>query len=145
MPWNQVMDKWKSGALKSGGSGAPVKSQAQAVAIMLSEKKAAAGGKTEYAAKGKKMGQSRYSMDPGVTPVASTLGRKVIYKSPAKHPEQGDPQVQQPDGLDAILQKADRGETSGTYGGSRKDMMPAQAPSSTPQQGLMDYLRKLTR
>lgn len=42
------MGKWKSGALKSGGSGKPVKSQKQAVAIMLSEKRAAEGGKTEY-------------------------------------------------------------------------------------------------
>ena len=46
------MGKWKSGALKSGGSGKPVKSQKQAVAIMLSEKRAAEGGKTEYTAKG---------------------------------------------------------------------------------------------
>ena len=44
------MDKWKSGALKSGGSGKPVKSQKQAVAIMLSEKRKAKGGKTEYKA-----------------------------------------------------------------------------------------------
>jgi len=44
------MSKWKSGALKSGGSGKPVKSQKQAVAIMLSEKRAAAGGKEEYKA-----------------------------------------------------------------------------------------------
>jgi uncharacterized protein DUF6496 len=50
MPWNKVMSKWKSGALKSGGSGKPVKSQGQAVAIMLSEKRAAAGGKQEYKA-----------------------------------------------------------------------------------------------
>jgi hypothetical protein len=42
------MSKWKSGALKSGGSGKPVKSQKQAVAIMLSEKRAAEGGKSEY-------------------------------------------------------------------------------------------------
>ena len=39
MPWTEVMHKWKAGTLKSGGSGAPVKSQDQAVAIMLSEKK----------------------------------------------------------------------------------------------------------
>lgn len=39
MPWTEVMDKWKSGKLKSGGSGKPVKSQKQAVAIMLSEKR----------------------------------------------------------------------------------------------------------
>jgi parvulin-like peptidyl-prolyl isomerase len=49
MPWNQVMSKWKSGSLKSGGSGKPVKSQKQAVAIMLSEKRAA-GSKPEYRA-----------------------------------------------------------------------------------------------
>ena len=50
MPWNEVMDKWKSGALHSGGSGKPVTNQKQAVAIMLSEKRAAEGGKDEYAA-----------------------------------------------------------------------------------------------
>jgi hypothetical protein len=48
MPWDKVMSKWKSGALKSGGSGKPVKSQKQAVAIMLSEKRAAKAGKSEY-------------------------------------------------------------------------------------------------
>lgn len=50
MPWNKVMDRWKAGTLKSGGSGKPVKKQKQAVAIMLSEKRAAQGGKTEYQA-----------------------------------------------------------------------------------------------
>ncbi len=49
MPWNEVMGKWKNGDLHSGSkSGAPVKSQKQAVAIMLSEKRAAKGGKKEY-------------------------------------------------------------------------------------------------
>jgi hypothetical protein len=52
MPWNEVMDKWKSGSLKSGGSGKPVKSQKQAVAIMLSEKRKAKAGKKEYKATG---------------------------------------------------------------------------------------------
>lgn len=51
MPWDQVMHKWKKGTLKSGGSGKPVKSQDQAVAIMLSEKREAAGGKKEYQSK----------------------------------------------------------------------------------------------
>lgn len=51
-PWDAVMRKWKSGALKSGGSGKPVKSQKQAVAIMLSEKRAAKKGKKEYGKKG---------------------------------------------------------------------------------------------
>jgi hypothetical protein len=49
MPWNEVPAKWKAGSLHSGGpSGPVVHSQAQAVAIMLSEKKKAAEGKTEY-------------------------------------------------------------------------------------------------
>ena len=48
MPFGAVMGKWKAGTLKSGGSGKPVKSQAQAVAIMLSEKKKAKDGKKEY-------------------------------------------------------------------------------------------------
>ena len=47
-PWDQVLRKWKSGALQSGGSGKPVKSKKQAIAIMLSEKRAAEGGKSEY-------------------------------------------------------------------------------------------------
>jgi hypothetical protein len=51
MPWNKVMSKWGKGTLKSGGSGKPVKSQKQAIAIMLSEKRAAQGGKKEYQAK----------------------------------------------------------------------------------------------
>jgi Family of unknown function (DUF6496) len=42
------MHKWKAGSLKSGGSGKKVKSQKQAVAIMLSEKRQAASGKKEY-------------------------------------------------------------------------------------------------
>ena len=34
MPWNEVMDKWKTGRLKSGNkeTGKPVKNQKQAVA-----------------------------------------------------------------------------------------------------------------
>jgi hypothetical protein len=57
MPWDKVMEKWKSGSLKSGGGGKPVKSQKQAVAIMLSEKRAAEGGKTEYKPKAKGLGR----------------------------------------------------------------------------------------
>jgi hypothetical protein len=51
MPWDAVMGKWKAGSLKSGGTGKPVKSQKQAIAIMLSEKRQAEGGKTEYQSK----------------------------------------------------------------------------------------------
>jgi hypothetical protein len=43
------MGKWKAGKLHSGSKTGPkVKSQKQAVAIMLSEKRAAKGGKKEY-------------------------------------------------------------------------------------------------
>lgn len=52
MPWDEVMNKWKAGSLKSGGSGKPVKSQKQAVAIMLSEKRKAKAGKKEYQSTG---------------------------------------------------------------------------------------------
>jgi hypothetical protein len=47
MPSSEVMNKWKAGTLRSGGDGKPVKSQKQAVAIMLSEKRKeeANGGK----------------------------------------------------------------------------------------------------
>jgi len=54
MPYDQVMSKWKSGSLHSGSKKGPqVKSQKQAVAIMLSEKAKAKGGKTEYQPKKK--------------------------------------------------------------------------------------------
>ena len=47
MPSSEVFAKWKAKKLKSGGSGKPVTSQAQAVAIYLSEKrKEAANGGT---------------------------------------------------------------------------------------------------
>lgn len=50
MPWDQVMHKWKSGQLHSGSEKGPkVTNQDQAVAIMLSEKRKAAG-KPEYRA-----------------------------------------------------------------------------------------------
>ena len=42
------MSKWKAGSLRSGGTGSPVHSQRQAVAIMLSEKKKADEGDEEY-------------------------------------------------------------------------------------------------
>jgi hypothetical protein len=45
------MHKWGQGKLKSGGSGKTVKNQKQAVAIMLSEKRAARSGKKEYQSK----------------------------------------------------------------------------------------------
>lgn len=49
MPWDQVMSKWGKGELHSGSkSGPKVKNQKQAVAIMLSEKRAAKRGKKEY-------------------------------------------------------------------------------------------------
>ncbi len=48
MPYDEVMGKWKSGKLHSGSkSGPKVKSQKQAVAIMLSEKRASKS-KPEY-------------------------------------------------------------------------------------------------
>ena len=53
MPWDEVMSKFGKGKLKSGGSGKPVKSRKQAVAIMLSEKRASAS-KPEYRSKGKR-------------------------------------------------------------------------------------------
>ncbi len=56
MPWTDVMHKFKAGELHSGSkSGKKVANQKQAVAIMLSEKRAASGGKKEYQAKGSSM------------------------------------------------------------------------------------------
>lgn len=53
MPWSEVMHKFKHGGLHSGSKHGPkVQSRKQAIAIMLSEKRAAAGGKSEYKSKG---------------------------------------------------------------------------------------------
>jgi hypothetical protein len=52
MPWNEVMHKFAGGDLHSGSkSGKKVSNPKQAVAIMLSEKREAAGGKSEYKAR----------------------------------------------------------------------------------------------
>jgi hypothetical protein len=51
MPWNEVMPKFETGTLNSS-SGQKVTDKDQALAIMLSEKRAAAHGKKEYAASG---------------------------------------------------------------------------------------------
>ena len=49
MPYGKVMSKFKAGDLHSGSkSGPKVKNREQAIAIMLSEKRAAEGGKKEY-------------------------------------------------------------------------------------------------
>ncbi len=49
MPFSQVLHKFKAGELHSGSKHGPaVKSRKQAIAIMLSEKRKAEGGKSEY-------------------------------------------------------------------------------------------------
>ena len=49
MPWSNVMPQFGKGDLHSGSKeGPPLKSRAQAIAIMLSEKKKAAQGDREY-------------------------------------------------------------------------------------------------
>jgi hypothetical protein len=49
MPYTEVLSKFKHGKLHSGSkSGPEVTNHKQAVAIMLSEKRAAASGKKEY-------------------------------------------------------------------------------------------------
>ena len=49
MPYDEVLSKFKRGALRSGSkTGRKVTKRKQAIAIMLSEKRAAEGGKSEY-------------------------------------------------------------------------------------------------
>jgi hypothetical protein len=61
MPWTDVMSKWGKGELRSGNkeTGKPVRNQKQAVAIMLSEKRAAEGGKSEYKPKAPGFGRNK--------------------------------------------------------------------------------------
>lgn len=52
MPYDEVMHKYKHGALHSGSKSGPlVKNRKQAIAIMLSEKRKAGEGKSEYKSK----------------------------------------------------------------------------------------------
>lgn len=52
MPYDEVMHKFKHGKLHSGSKKGPkVKNRKQAIAIMLSEKRKAEGGKKEYQSK----------------------------------------------------------------------------------------------
>lgn len=58
MPFNQVMHKFKAGKLHSGSKKGPkVSNRKQAIAIMMSEKEKAEGGKSEYMPKGMKQGK----------------------------------------------------------------------------------------
>jgi hypothetical protein len=55
MPFDEVMHKFKHGQLHSGSKKGPkVKSKDQAIAIMMSEKREAEGGKSEYKSRGHK-------------------------------------------------------------------------------------------
>jgi hypothetical protein len=59
MPYTNVMHEFKQGGLHSGSKEGPkVTNRKQAVAIMLSEKRAAKGGKKEYQPKGRASLQS---------------------------------------------------------------------------------------
>ncbi len=62
MPFDQVMHKFKHGLLHSGSDKGPrVKNRKQAIAIMLSEKKKANEGKSEY--KSSSIGPSHKAQD----------------------------------------------------------------------------------
>ena len=126
MPYDEVMHKFKAGELHSGSkSGPKVSSRKQAIAIMLSEKRAAQGGKKEYQSKGN-------------TSCESCMGRKVVHKSPPKHPEQSDPYVT----MDRMTEQAAAGKPS-TLKQARDAMKPAQNPSPASSQKLMDYLKRM--
>ena len=57
MPFDQVLSKFKARKLHSGSKKGPkVKNRKQAIAIMLSEKEKAKGGKSEYKSKKKRPG-----------------------------------------------------------------------------------------
>lgn len=61
MPYDEVLHKFKAGSLHSGSKSGPrVKNRKQAIAIMLSEKRAAQGGKREYQSVGQKMKARKY-------------------------------------------------------------------------------------
>lgn len=57
MPFTEVLSKFERGDLHSGSkSGPKVQDRQQAIAIMMSEKRKARGGKTEYRSKRRRSG-----------------------------------------------------------------------------------------
>ncbi len=119
MPYDEVMGKFKRGQLHSGSKSGPrVQSRDQAIAIMMSEKRASKS-KPEY---------------------RSAMGRTVVHHSPDKHPEQNDPYA----AMDAMTEKAAKMQPD-TMERMRKEMKPMQRESSKPAQGLMDYLKRMTK
>jgi hypothetical protein len=77
MPYNQVMHKFKTGALHSGSkSGKLVKNRKQAIAIMLSEKKKAEGGDSEYKADNENFGgnMKSKSISPSIKSFNKMMG-----------------------------------------------------------------------
>ena len=61
MPYDEVMHKFAHGKLHSGAKNGPkVKSQKQAVAIMLSEKRKAESGHAEYRSRRRERAKKEY-------------------------------------------------------------------------------------
>ena len=92
--------------------------------------------KKEY---GSKKGERVFYATKNKMANRSVMGRKVVHHSPDKHPASTDAQYD----FDKLMQRAEEGKTSGTYGGMRKDLQPIQKPSPTPARGLMEYIKKL--
>lgn len=61
MPYDQVLHKFKHGELRSG-SGDKVTSRQQAIAIMLSEKRKAEAGNTEYQSRAENVRRRRHKL-----------------------------------------------------------------------------------
>lgn len=82
MPFDEVMHKFKHGTLHSGSkSGKKVTNRKQAIAIMLSEKRAAKGGKKEYQSKSSDTPSGALSSRPKVFSNPSTLaGRRAASR-----------------------------------------------------------------
>ena len=77
MPSSEVMHKWKTGHLHSGGPGGPkVKSQKQAVAIMMSEKRTEAKHGGHYPEKSYFQGGSTMAKSSGLHDASYADGRK---------------------------------------------------------------------
>ncbi len=65
MPWNKVLPKFAAGTLRSGSpTGKKVTSRTQAVAIMLSEQRAAKAGKAEYQPSGSLLHAAKHGFNP---------------------------------------------------------------------------------
>jgi len=133
VPYTEVMHKWKTGHLFSGGGGKKVTSQKQAEAIMLSEKEKAMKGKKEYqpAAKRRMPAYGDGGVVEATGPATVHKGELIVPADHAAH-----------DAIEALLKDAEQGKSASTKGDESARLAEARRKSQG-QPSMMQRLKSL--